>query len=130
MPIICRVHPLESGDGPANMALDEALLDAAVEGPGSAYFRTYTWRAPTLSLGYFQTISEAEADGRWREIPIVRRPTGGGAILHDHETTSALILPTSHPSARRGGTLYREVHAAITDLFARLGAAVNRRGET
>ena len=40
--------------------------------------RTYGWTTPTLSLGYFQSISEAESDPRFRERPIVRRPTGGG----------------------------------------------------
>ena len=59
----CLVLPHESGDGPANMALDEALLDAALEAPGLAYFRTYEWREPTLSLGYFQAIGYHTAAG-------------------------------------------------------------------
>src|SRR4051794_10380958 len=126
----CRILPHETADGPANMALDEALLDAAVETPGLAYFRTYEWSEPTLSLGYFQARSEAESDPRFRGVAIVRRPTGGGAIWHDHEVTYALVLPTSHPSARRGGTLYRDVHAAIARAFHSLGIPVARRGES
>ena len=40
--------------GPANMALDEALLECVAGGAGTAYLRTYGWTIPTLSLGYFQ----------------------------------------------------------------------------
>lgn len=127
--LICRVLPHEKADGPANMALDEALLDAAAESPGLAFFRTYEWTEPTLSLGYFQSISQAESDPRWGDVPIVRRPTGGGAIWHHHEVTYALVLPISHPSARRGGTLYHEVHAAIAQTFLAQGIPVTRRGD-
>ncbi|WP_406700026.1 lipoate--protein ligase [Singulisphaera sp. Ch08] len=111
------------------MALDEALLNAAAESPGLAFFRTYEWTEPTLSLGYFQSISQAESEPRWRDVAIVRRPTGGGAIWHHHEVTYALVLPVSHPSARRGGTLYQEVHAAIARTFLSQGIPVMRRGE-
>ncbi|SIN85179.1 lipoate-protein ligase A [Singulisphaera sp. GP187] len=111
------------------MALDEALLNAAAESPELAFFRTYEWTAPTLSLGYFQSIRQAEADPRWSGVAIVRRPTGGGAIWHHHEVTYALVLPVSHPSAQRGGTLYHEVHAAIAQTFLTQGIALMRRGE-
>ena len=110
------------------MALDEALLNAVAATPEFAYFRTYEWTEPTLSLGYFQRFSEAKADPRLREAALVRRPTGGGAIWHHHEVTYAMIIPSAHPSARRGGTLYHDVHAAIARAFQEEGAAVVRRG--
>ena len=100
-PLTCRVLPHEAGDGPANMARDEALLDLVAAEPGSAAFRTYGWTEPTLSLGYFQAIAEAEADPRWRGVPVVRRPTGGGAIWHDREVTYALASPA--PTRSRAG---------------------------
>ncbi|AGA29468.1 lipoate-protein ligase A [Singulisphaera acidiphila DSM 18658] len=128
--LVCKILPHERADGPENMALDEALLDAAAESPGLAFFRTYEWTEPTLSLGYFQSISQAESDPRWGHVAIVRRPTGGGAIWHHHEVTYALVLPVSHPSARRGGTLYHEVHAAIAQTFLAQGIPVKRRGQT
>lgn len=127
--LACQLLAHEVADGPANMALDEALLDAAVSAPGLAFFRTYEWTEPTLSLGYFQSLSEAESDPRLRGVATVRRPTGGGAIWHHHEVTYALILPVSHPSARRGGTLYHDVHAAIAQVFHSLGIPVTRRGK-
>lgn len=128
MRIPCLILPHESADGPGNMALDEALLDAAVGDPRATMLRTYQWSAPTLSLGYFQAVSGAESDPRWRGVPLVRRPTGGGAILHHHEVTYALVVPREHPLARRGAALYQAVHAALAELLRAHGVAAGPRG--
>ena len=128
MNIPCQILPHESADGPGNMALDEALLDAVADDPRAAMLRTYQWSAPTLSLGYFQAVSGAESDPRWRGVPLVRRPTGGGAILHHHEVTYALVVPREHPLARRGAALYQAVHAALAELLRAHGVAARPRG--
>jgi len=128
MNIPCQILPHESADGPGNMALDEALLDAVADDPRAAMLRTYQWSAPTLSLGYFQAVSGAETDPRWRGVPLVRRPTGGGAILHHHEVTYALVVPREHPLARRGAALYQAVHAALAELLRAHGVAARPRG--
>jgi lipoate-protein ligase A len=128
MAIVCRLLPYRSADGPANMALDEALLNTMADEPASAVFRTYGWSEPTLSLGYFQALAEAEADPRWHSAPLVRRPTGGGAIWHHHELTYAIIISKSHPLARRAADLYRSVHQAIASVLGGLGVATERRG--
>jgi len=127
--IPCRVLPHESGDGPWNMALDEALLDSVAWDPSCAVVRTYQWSVPTLSLGYFQGIAEAEADPRWRGAPMVRRPTGGGALWHDREVTYAVVVPSTHPAARPSSALYRAIHGAIVDRLRAFGVAAARRGE-
>lgn len=127
--VICRILPHSSADGPAHMAMDEALLASVSDDPGAAVLRTYDWSVPTLSLGYFQASAEARLDPRWREVPTVRRPTGGGAIWHDRELTYALIVPRDHPAARRAADLYRAVHGAIAGLLASHGLAAVRRGE-
>jgi lipoate-protein ligase A len=124
----CRIFLFESADGPSNMALDEALLDAAAADPSFAALRTYGWSLPTLSLGYFQKIGEAEADPRWGGVPIVRRPTGGGAIWHHHEVTYALVLPSTHPLARQRVDLYHRVHDAIAETLRAQGVEARRRG--
>ncbi len=93
MRLTCRVLPYETADGPANMALDEALLDAVAADAETAYLRTYGWTVPTLSLGYFQRLAEVQADARWQSVAVVRRLTGGGAIWHHQEVTYALIVP-------------------------------------
>lgn len=127
--MICRIYAYESGDGPSNMALDEAMLVAVADDPSCAMLRTYGWTEPTLSLGYFQEIAEAEADPRWRGVPLVRRPTGGGAIWHHHELTYALVVPTTHPLGQDRIALYRKVHAAIGALLRARGVEADRRGE-
>ena len=126
---VCRVLPHESGDGPWNMALDEALLDSVAADPSRAVLRTYSWSIPTLSLGYFQSTAEMEADPRWRSVPIVRRPTGGGALWHDREVTYAVVVPSTHPAARPSRTLYRAVHQAIGARLRSMGVEAARRGE-
>lgn len=127
--LACRVVPLEAGDGPTNMALDEALLESVAADPSMAVVRTYTWSVPTLSLGYFQPIARAEAEPRWRDVPIVRRPSGGGALWHDREVTYAVVVPKGHPLSRRTGDLYRAVHGAIAGLLIERGIDARRRGE-
>ena len=124
----CLVLPFEVADGPANMALDEALLDEVAEDPTHAVLRTYGWSSPTLSLGYFQKVADAEADPRWRDAQIVRRPTGGGAIWHHHEITYAVVLPGDHALSRPGGDLYRATHTAIVAVINAQGIAAGRRG--
>ena len=126
---VCYVYPYEIGDGAKNMSLDEALLEAIGRVEADALLRVYGWSVPTLSLGYFQRLAEARADERWRDVPIVRRPTGGGAIWHEHELTYALVVPESHPLARPSTQLYRKVHAAISGGLVGLGIAAVRRGE-
>jgi lipoate-protein ligase A len=125
---LCVVYPFAEADGPTNMALDEALLEAVMADRSAAQLRTYGWTVPTLSLGYFQHIADAKTDPRWRSVPIVRRPTGGGAIWHHHELTYALALPAEHPLARRSEDLYHTVHAALARVLRERGLAVERRG--
>ena len=116
-------------DGASNMAIDHALLDAVDADPASAVLRTYGWTAPTLSLGYFQAIADARADRRWDRLAIVRRPSGGGALLHHHELTYALVVPRAHPLPAKPSDLYRAVHAAIGSILSRHGIDSERRGE-
>jgi len=125
----CRVLPHAVADGPTNMAVDEALLDSVSADPTSAVVRTYGWSEPTLSLGYFQRIAEAEADPRWSGSPVLRRATGGGALWHDRELTYAVVVPALHPAARPSATLYRAIHGAIAARLRDLGVAASRRGD-
>ncbi len=129
MPVTCRVLPHEVGRGASNMALDHALLDAVDADPCEAIFRTYAWSEPTLSLGYFQHIADARSEPRWDGVPIVRRPSGGGALWHDHELTYMLVVPRSHPLAMKPSALYRAVHAAIAQMLRAGEIAADRRGE-
>ena len=82
------------GSGAFNMALDEALMWHARE-TGDWVLRVYSWVAPTLSLGRNQTARGGYDLARLLErgIDVVRRPTGGRAILHDREVTYSVVGP-------------------------------------
>ncbi len=101
-----------SAAGPWNMAVDEVLLVDAAE-QGVATLRFYEWLAPTLSLGYFQRYEDRQQHAASRGCAIVRRQTGGGAIVHDRELTYSLALPAGHPLARQTAKLYAAVHDAF-----------------
>ncbi len=102
------------------MALDEALLETA-ERDNTAWLRFYTWREPTLSLGYFQPHADRQSHTASAECRLVRRSSGGGAILHDRELTYSIVLSKSHPLARRAESLYRAMHATLIETLAELG---------
>lgn len=112
------------------MALDEALLESVAADPTAAALRTYGWAEPTLSLGYFQPWAGADFDPALAPLPRVRRATGGGAILHDHELTYAIAVPRDHLLARRGVLLYEAVHAAISVAIRTFGVDATPRGPT
>lgn len=97
-------------DGPTNMARDEHLLYADDLAP--AALRLYAWSPPTISLGYFQSFSRvAELEPELRNLAVVRRQTGGGAILHDREITYCLVLHDGLPLAREApARLYQLAH--------------------
>ncbi|MCI0492120.1 MAG: lipoate--protein ligase [Planctomycetes bacterium] len=121
--LVGSVHPTECRliiDPPApgawNMAVDEALLLEAAEN-GTATLRLYQWDKPTVSLGYFQCYEDRHQHAASRECAIVRRQTGGGAILHDRELTYSLVLPASHPLAGQNTPLVTAVHQTLSDLM-------------
>jgi lipoate-protein ligase A len=102
------------------MAVDETLLEAAAA-EGQCSLRFYRWEEPTLSLGYFQTCAD-----RWRhpasaDCPMVRRQSGGGAILHDMELTYSLAVPERHPLAANRLQTYRVVHQSLIEALCQLG---------
>ncbi len=119
-------------DGVANMARDEALLLGVGEGTSPATLRFYKWEPPTISLGYFQKYSEYEAlPPPAGELAVVRRTTGGGAILHDREWTYSLTLPVAHPLLSENvARLYELVHDALIDTLSLLSVRAQRCGFT
>lgn len=115
--------------GPVNMARDEALLECVGRGESPPTLRFYAWSPATVSLGYFQSFSEyASLPPPAGNLAVVRRLTGGGAILHDQELTYSLTLPLNHSLLRAGGAnaLYEHVHAAVAGLLRRHGITITR----
>lgn len=109
------------------MALDEFLLESAVD-RGQSTLRWYRWSEATVSLGYFQKEVPPEVAERFAGVPVVRRLSGGGAILHHHELTYALALAGDHPLAADPRALYDLVHQAIIAVLQPAGVPVALRG--
>jgi len=112
-------------DGATNMARDEALLACR----GVPTLRLYTWARPTLSLGYFQPAADLPLDAvRARGGEVVRRSTGGKAILHERELTYALCAPERGALAGGPAAAMTAVHQALgAELARQAGRAVPLR---
>ena len=86
----------DEGDGAYNMALDEAMLILRSVNVIPDTLRLYVFKPSTITIGYFQSINESVNEDfiKSRRIPIVRRPTGGGAVYHDTygEITYSIII--------------------------------------
>lgn len=110
--------------GAENMAIDEVLLNQVAQGQSPPIIRFYGWSPPCISLGHFQDRGRAVSLEACRELGVdcVRRPTGGRAVLHEHEVTYALILP-EHYYLLPGGVTdsYRVLSQGILQGLRLLG---------
>jgi lipoate-protein ligase A len=124
--LICHPTP---GDGAWNMAVDEAILEAAGCGAVLPTLRLYAWEPACLSLGQAQPAADIDrerlTDAGW---DLIRRPTGGRAILHIDELTYAVLAPVGEPRVQ--GTLlesYLKLSAALKAALGVLGLSVTAR---
>jgi lipoate-protein ligase A len=120
--------------GAWNMAVDEALLTACSDAPTTT-LRIYGWSAPTLSLGYFQAHDQRQAHQGSVACPLVRRATGGGAIVHDQEMTYSFITPVRDRNGAEVQSWYDVLHGSLVAALAEFGVnaslcpATDRRRE-
>jgi lipoate-protein ligase A len=125
-----RLLVTEPLDGALNMALDEALLQGRLADTAPPTLRFFAWRPATISLGYGQPLdhridlSAAAALG----IGLVRRPTGGSAILHEGPELELTYSVTAREGDFDGASdlleTYRWIGAALAAGINRLGAPV------
>lgn len=112
--------------GKENMAVDSAILAAVESGLAPPTLRLYSWDPPCLSLGYSQPYSDI--DQTLLEVSgwdVVRRPTGGRAILHTDELTYAVIGPRSDPRLEGGLTQsYQRLSEALYVSLVRMDLPV------
>jgi lipoate-protein ligase A len=109
--------------GAWNMAVDAALADSVRAG-GLPVLRFYRWDPPCLSLGRNQPAAgRYDLDAlRARGVEVVRRPTGGRAVLHDRELTYSVAVPDGALGGPR--ECYAAVNRALVAGLRRLGADV------
>lgn len=117
-------------DGPhsaaANMAIDAAILDEHGRGQVPPTLRFYSWETPTVSIGYFQDLEkeiDVEACNR-RGVGLVRRPTGGRAVLHHREVTYSVVTSAGFGASTRVLTSYQWLSGGLARGLERLGLAV------
>ena len=112
--------------GKMNMALDAAILEAVGRGTVLPTLRLYAWSPPCLSLGYSQPFSDVDLSRLDQQgWDVVRRPTGGRAILHTDELTYSVIGPRTEPRLE-GGLMssYRRISSALFQALHLLGLPV------
>ncbi len=120
---VWRLIKTSPAPGAWNMALDEAILQFVAEGKTLPVLRLYAWQPACLSLGYAQPVKDVDfqnlVEHGWE---LVRRPTGGRAILHTDELTYAVIAPQTEP--RVAGSIlesYRRLSMALVEALHLLG---------
>ena len=101
--------------GAANMAIDQAIAEACAAGDSPPTLRFYRWNPPAVSLGRLQPIGDInEAQVLALGYEIVRRPTGGRAILHTDEFTYSVAAAMNHPL----------MHGGVMDAYLRISNAL------
>ncbi len=116
--------PYQIQTGSENMQIDSDLLDSAIEkGLNEPIFRLYGWSPACISLGRNQKDDFLDKKFlKENNIDIVRRLTGGRALLHDKELTYSFICPAKY--LKNGGNVvesYKEISEFLIEKFAKLG---------
>jgi lipoate-protein ligase A len=129
-----RLIPDGAHDGAWNMAADEALASAVGAGQAEPTLRLYGWVRPTVSLGFLQRGSAGvdRAACLRRGIPLVRRITGGRALLHAEELTYSVAVPLAGPwGALSVPASFRALSMGLVEMLRRLGvpATIGPSGE-
>jgi len=114
----------DARDGASNMAVDEALLESAVNPDATPTLRLYHFRRPTVTFGYGQDVAQAVNENACRDLGVecVRRITGGRALLHGDELTYSVAAPRG---ARSVKSTYNSVSGAVREALERLGVPLD-----
>jgi lipoate-protein ligase A len=140
--VLVRVDPVEAitpavwrlviddqpRSGAANMAIDQAVAEACAAGDSLPTLRFYQWKPPAVSLGRHQPHAEIDhAAAVAAGYEIVRRPTGGRAILHTDEFTYSVAASQSE-ARLSGGVMdaYLNISNALLAGLQRLGVTAQK----
>jgi lipoate-protein ligase A len=104
------------------MAIDRALLALHANGKAPPTLRLYQWRPPAVSLGYFQKQHDLDLEAcRRLGFEVVRRPTGGRAVLHLEDLTYAVIAGTAEGMPSAVTAAYQLIAQGLLHAFRLLG---------
>jgi lipoate-protein ligase A len=107
-----------------NMALDETILQSCQRAQALPTLRVYLWKPPGVSIGYFQSLEKTVDLKKCKEshIDVVRRITGGRAVLHENEITYSLCASTKkHPELGENiNETYRKISFALLESLKTL----------
>ncbi len=109
-------HDIAPRSTTMNMAIDEALLEAAQ----TSSIRFYRWNSPALSFGYFGKLADVAEYATERDL--VRRWTGGGIVFHGEDLTYSVVIPAGDPVFGQSSmSIYENVHRALVNAFSGIG---------
>ncbi|MGQ9615813.1 MAG: lipoate--protein ligase family protein [Spirochaetota bacterium] len=110
-------------DGPTNMAMDEAVFRGLIDkGDSTPMLRVYRWHPPTISIGYFQSMGDIDYHKCIRDgIGIVRRLTGGRAVLHSNELTYSILFTSDDFSPFNKREIFLFIASCLVDALGNLG---------
>jgi lipoate-protein ligase A len=112
-----------------NMAIDEAIMNARIEGLNADTLRFYRWRPSAVSIGKFQRVeNEVQLENcKGGGIDVVRRITGGGTVYHDaeDEITFSVIANRESLKANDIADVYSRIYTGLTEALRLLGVAAD-----
>ena len=114
-----------------NMAFDEAIATEVRKGSAPPTLRLYGWGRASVTLGCFQKTSDINIEYcKFHDIPIVRRPTGGRAILHGDELTYSFSARTDRGPFSHGLLdSYKRISMAFLIAFRKIGVRAGQKNE-
>ena len=114
-----------AGTGAYNMAVDEALLNGVIARTSPPTLRFYTWRRECLSFGFLQKVDDQiRKNCGNRGVEMVRRPTGGYAVLHGRDLCYSVAAPLAALGAFSPGEAFRLLGTALSTGLCHLGVPV------
>jgi lipoate-protein ligase A len=120
-----RLIPYAEHDGATNMAIDEAILEQHIKGDAPPTLRVYGFAPPCVTIGLSQKLDDSvSARIRSDGIDVVRRPTGGRAVLHLHDLTYSFVGSDTTRGGRFATSIsesYRQISQGLVEAFAQLG---------
>lgn len=126
-----EILPYHTNCGQVNMDIDSELLESAIkERKKEPIFRLYGWNPPCVSLGRNQNDSFLNREFlQNNNIDVVRRLTGGRALLHDNEITYSFICSVSYlKNGEHVISSYKEISQVLIDKFQKLGIELDFGG--